>query len=50
MGFDDLTGVAMGKMTPVTCPAADGTMISGNLTLPPGSNAFLRRPLGMAAN
>lgn len=34
----ELEGVAMGKMTPVSFPAADGTMIPGYLTLPPGSN------------
>jgi dipeptidyl aminopeptidase/acylaminoacyl peptidase len=32
-----LEGMAMGKMTPVSFPAADGTMIPGYLTLPPGS-------------
>ena len=33
----ELEGVAMGKMTSVTFPAADGAMIPGYLTLPPGS-------------
>jgi dipeptidyl aminopeptidase/acylaminoacyl peptidase len=32
----ELTGRAMGQMRPVTFPAADGTMIPGYLTLPPG--------------
>lgn len=31
-----MTGRAMGKMTPVDFPAADGTLIPGYLTLPPG--------------
>ncbi|MBD3730378.1 MAG: S9 family peptidase [Sphingomonadales bacterium] len=31
-----LDGRVMGKMTPVTFPAADGTQIPGYLTLPPG--------------
>ena len=35
---NELVGVAMGKMTPVSFPAADGTMIPGYLTLPPGSD------------
>ena len=34
----ELTGVPMGKMTPVSFPAADGTLIPGYLTLPPGSD------------
>ena len=33
----ELAGRAMGQMTPVTFPAADGTQIPGYLTLPPGS-------------
>ncbi|MFO6430739.1 alpha/beta hydrolase family protein [Erythrobacter sp. W302b] len=33
-----LTGKVMGTMTPVTYPAADGTMIPAYLTLPPGSD------------
>lgn len=33
-----LQGVAMGEMRSVTYPAADGTMIPGYLTLPPGSS------------
>ena len=33
----ELENMAMGKMTPVSFPAADGTMIPGYLTLPPGS-------------
>ena len=32
-----LAGVALGAMKPVRFPAADGTMIPGYLTLPPGS-------------
>lgn len=35
---DVLEKVTMGKMQPVTYPAADGTMIPGYLTLPPGSD------------
>lgn len=35
---DQLAGLAMGAMTPVTFPAADGTQIPAYLTLPPGSN------------
>lgn len=34
---DALEGRAMGTMRPVRFPAADGTMIPGYLTLPPGS-------------
>lgn len=34
---EHLAKTAMGKMTPVTYPAPDGTMIPGYLTLPPGS-------------
>ncbi len=33
-----LTGVPLGKMTPISYPAADGTMIPAYLTLPPGSD------------
>jgi dipeptidyl aminopeptidase/acylaminoacyl peptidase len=33
----ELEAVAMGTMRPVSYPAADGTMIPGYLTLPPGS-------------
>ncbi len=33
---DRLRGVEMAPMTPVSFPAADGTMIPGYLTLPPG--------------
>jgi acetyl esterase/lipase len=33
-----LEGQAMGRMKPVSYPAADGTMIPAYLTLPPGSN------------
>ena len=33
----ELEAVAMGAMRPVSYPAADGTMIPGYLTLPPGS-------------
>lgn len=33
----ELAGIAMGQMKPVTFPAADGTLIPGYLTLPPGS-------------
>ncbi len=33
----ELAGVALGTMKPVSFPAADGTMIPGYLTLPPGS-------------
>lgn len=35
---DPLAGRAMGAMTPVTYPAADGMQIPGYLTLPPGSD------------
>lgn len=35
---DELAGIRMGEMRPVTFPAADGTMIPGYLTLPPGSS------------
>lgn len=34
----DLDGMTLAKMTPVTYPAADGTMIPAYLTLPPGSS------------
>lgn len=34
----ELAGKAMGKMQPVTYPAADGTQIPAYLTLPPGSD------------
>lgn len=34
---DALDGQTMGKMTPISFPAADGTMIPGYLTLPHGS-------------
>ena len=34
---DPLAGVALGEMKAVQYPAADGTMIPGYLTLPPGS-------------
>jgi dipeptidyl aminopeptidase/acylaminoacyl peptidase len=34
----ELTGRAMGQMTPIIFPAADGTQIPGYLTLPPGSD------------
>jgi dipeptidyl aminopeptidase/acylaminoacyl peptidase len=33
-----LAGMTLAKMTPVTYPAADGTMIPAYLTLPPGSD------------
>lgn len=33
----ELAGVAMGQMKPITFPAADGTLVPGYLTLPPGS-------------
>ena len=35
---DPLVGRAMGQMTPITFPAADGTSIPGYLTLPPGGD------------
>lgn len=35
---DQISGVALGEMKPVQYPAADGTMIPGYLTLPPGSD------------
>ena len=35
---DPLADRPMGKMTPITYPAADGTQIPGYLTLPPGSD------------
>jgi dipeptidyl aminopeptidase/acylaminoacyl peptidase len=35
---DHLADRTMGKMTPITFPAADGTQIPGYLTLPPGSD------------
>ena len=35
---DPLAGVALGEMKAVQYPAADGTMIPGYLTLPPGSD------------
>jgi dipeptidyl aminopeptidase/acylaminoacyl peptidase len=34
----ELSGVALGEMKPIQYPAADGTMIPGYLTLPPGSD------------
>lgn len=34
----DLDGIAMGKVEPVTYAAADGTLVPGYLTLPPGSS------------
>jgi dipeptidyl aminopeptidase/acylaminoacyl peptidase len=34
----ELAGIALGEMRPVQYPAADGTMIPGYLTLPPGSD------------
>ncbi len=34
---NELSGIAMGQMRAITFPAADGTMIPGYLTLPPGS-------------
>ena len=34
----ELEGVGLGEMKPVQYPAADGTMIPGYLTLPPGSD------------
>ena len=33
-----LAGMTLAKMTPITYPAADGTMIPGYLTLPPGGS------------
>ncbi len=35
---DPIVGVALGEMKPIQYPAADGTMIPGYLTLPPGSD------------
>jgi dipeptidyl aminopeptidase/acylaminoacyl peptidase len=34
----ELSGMKFGEMKPITYPAADGTMIPGYLTLPPGSD------------
>jgi len=34
----ELAGMTLAKMTPVTYPAADGTMIPAYLTLPPGND------------
>ena len=34
----DLEGMTLAQMKPVSFPAADGTMIPGYLTLPPGSD------------
>ncbi|MFX9050394.1 hypothetical protein ABTN54_20175, partial [Acinetobacter baumannii] len=33
-----LAGMTLGRMQPITYPAADGTAIPGYLTLPPGSS------------
>lgn len=35
---ENLAGIKLGQMKPITFPAADGTMIPGYLTLPPGSD------------
>ena len=41
----NLEGVAMGSMTPISYPAADGTMIPAYLTLPPGQTMETARNL-----
>jgi dipeptidyl aminopeptidase/acylaminoacyl peptidase len=35
---NELSGITLGTMKPITFPAADGTQIPGYLTLPPGSD------------